>query len=142
MLSHVGREAPWAALAFLLTPDDRLQEPSPLAVLRSQDERLKELTLRLTLSRVMASVEELPPPPAPIPGALNDGVSIPRTQQRVAIYPLTRQSQAILPSRNRIASPFLLNRNLHRTPKVGSAGSPRDTRCVHGRMFETSGSTR
>ena len=47
LLGHIGREPAWAALAFLVTPDDRLGDQAPLAVLRSKDEKLKELTLRL-----------------------------------------------------------------------------------------------
>jgi hypothetical protein len=47
LLGHIGREPTWAALAFLVTPDDRLGEQAPLAVLRGKNEKLKELTLRL-----------------------------------------------------------------------------------------------
>ena len=53
LLGHIGREPAWAALAFLVTPDDRLGDEAPLAVLRSKDEKLKELTLRL--ARAVAS---------------------------------------------------------------------------------------
>lgn len=47
LLGHIGREPTWAALAFLVTPDNRLGDLTPLAVFRSKDEKLKELTLRL-----------------------------------------------------------------------------------------------
>jgi hypothetical protein len=47
LLGHIGPEPTWAALAFLITPDDRLEDLTPLAVLRGKDEKLKELTLRL-----------------------------------------------------------------------------------------------
>src|ERR1700722_9390793 len=47
LLGHIGREPTWATLAFLVTPDDRLGDQAPLAVLRSKNEKLKELTLRL-----------------------------------------------------------------------------------------------
>jgi hypothetical protein len=38
LLGHVGREPTWAALAFLITPDDRLGDLAPLTVLRGKDE--------------------------------------------------------------------------------------------------------
>ena len=41
LLGHIGREPAWAALAFLVTPDDRLGDQAPLAVLRSKDEKLR-----------------------------------------------------------------------------------------------------
>jgi hypothetical protein len=47
LLGHIGRGPTWATLAFLVTPDDRLGELAPLAVLRGKNEKLKELTLRL-----------------------------------------------------------------------------------------------
>jgi hypothetical protein len=47
LLANIGREPTWATLAFLVTPDDRLGELAPLAVLRGKDEKLKQLTLRL-----------------------------------------------------------------------------------------------
>jgi hypothetical protein len=47
LLGHIGREPTWATLAFLVTPDARLGELAPLAVLRGKDEKRKELTLRL-----------------------------------------------------------------------------------------------
>jgi hypothetical protein len=48
VLGQMGQEPlPWAALAFLITPDDRLGELSPLEALRRKDETLKEMTLRL-----------------------------------------------------------------------------------------------
>jgi hypothetical protein len=47
LLSQTGHEPTWAVLAFLVTPDDRLGDLAPLAVLRTKDEKLKQLTLRL-----------------------------------------------------------------------------------------------
>jgi hypothetical protein len=47
LLGHIGREPAWATLAFLVTPDDRLGELAPLAVLRSKDDTLKQLMVRL-----------------------------------------------------------------------------------------------
>jgi hypothetical protein len=47
VLQEIGLDHPWAALAFLITPDDRLDQLSPLDALRGADQRLKELTVRI-----------------------------------------------------------------------------------------------
>jgi hypothetical protein len=47
VLQDIGLDRPWAALAFLMTPDDQLGNLSPLTALQRNDARLTKLTLRL-----------------------------------------------------------------------------------------------
>jgi hypothetical protein len=47
ILGQFGLQRSWAALAFLVTPDDQLGGLSPLKALQRNDARLREPTLRL-----------------------------------------------------------------------------------------------
>ena len=47
ILGQFGQQRSWAALAFLVTPDDQLGGLSPLQVLQQNDASLREPTLRL-----------------------------------------------------------------------------------------------
>jgi len=47
VLTWFGRERPWGALAFLLTPDDQLGGLAPLEALKRRDPALTAMTIRL-----------------------------------------------------------------------------------------------
>jgi hypothetical protein len=47
ILGARGLQHPWAALAFLVTPEDQLGGRSPLEALRRKDAKLKDVTIRL-----------------------------------------------------------------------------------------------
>jgi hypothetical protein len=47
VLAARGVQYPWAALAFLVTPDDQLGGRAPLEALQRKDAKLKDVTLRL-----------------------------------------------------------------------------------------------
>lgn len=78
VLPEIGLDHPCAALAFLITPDDRLDQLSPLDALRGADHRLKELTVRIA---GVTAAEASDSSRVPIPGKLVCLLSVPLASQ-------------------------------------------------------------